>query len=85
MTSYRYFQLNQNTTNQTDRRLIGRHGGNRNCYSAARSKTGLLGAGLTTTITPTLTNDVHYSYLRNFWQWGTDGRPSADCGAGRRG
>ncbi|HWC96879.1 MAG TPA: carboxypeptidase-like regulatory domain-containing protein [Candidatus Sulfopaludibacter sp.] len=30
-------------------------------------------AGLTTTINSTMTNDFRFSYLRNFWQWGTAG------------
>ncbi len=30
-------------------------------------------AGLTTNINPTTTNDFRFSYLRNFWQWGTAG------------
>jgi hypothetical protein len=28
-------------------------------------------AGLTTTISPTVTNDFHYSFLRNWWSWQT--------------
>jgi hypothetical protein len=30
-------------------------------------------AGLTTNITTTTTNDFRFSYLRNFWQWGSSG------------
>ena len=26
-------------------------------------------AGLTTNITSNITNDFHYSFLRNWWQW----------------
>ncbi len=29
--------------------------------------------GLTSTLSPNMTNDLHFSYTRNFWQWFTDG------------
>ena len=45
-------------------------------------KPGYFVAGLTTTITPTLTNDFHYNYLRNYWEWGTDGAPPQIAGLG---
>jgi hypothetical protein len=32
--------------------------------------------GLTSTIKPTLTNDFRFSYLRNYWAWGTAGAPA---------
>jgi hypothetical protein len=32
-------------------------------------------AGLTTNISANVTNDFHYSYLRNFWAWETDNAP----------
>ena len=32
-------------------------------------------AGLTTNISPNVTNDFHYSYLRNFWAWETQNAP----------
>ena len=32
-------------------------------------KPSYLVAGLTTTITSSLTNDFRFSYLRNLWQW----------------
>jgi Carboxypeptidase regulatory-like domain len=32
-------------------------------------------AGLTTNISPNVTNDFHYSYLRNFWAWESDNAP----------
>ena len=44
LTSYRYFKLNQNTTNQTDiGGLLGWCKGNRDRHGAARSETQLLG------------------------------------------
>ena len=39
-------------------------------------------AGLTTNITPNTTNDLHYSYLRNYWQWGSAGDPPQIAGLG---
>src|SRR5713101_8208709 len=39
-------------------------------------------AGLTTTITPNLTNEFHFSYLRNFWQWSTQAGPPQFAGLG---
>ncbi|MBV8206764.1 MAG: carboxypeptidase regulatory-like domain-containing protein, partial [Acidobacteria bacterium] len=39
-------------------------------------------AGLTTNLTPTTTNDFHYSYLRNWWQWGRAGDPAQLAGLG---
>lgn len=30
-------------------------------------------AGLSTNVTPNLTNDFRFNYVRNFWQWGTAG------------
>jgi hypothetical protein len=83
MTSYRYFELNQNTTNQTDiGGLLGGTQGSAIATAPRDQKPGYWVAGLTTTITSSLTNDLHYSYLRNFWQWGTDGAPPQIAGLG---
>ncbi len=83
MTSYRYYKFNQNTTNQTDiGGLLGGTLGQAVATAPRDQKPGYWVAGLTTTITPTLTNDLHYSYLRNFWQWGTDGAPPQFAGLG---
>ena len=38
--------------------------------------------GLTTNISSTLTNDFHYSYLRNYWQWKDNAAPPQVAGAG---
>jgi hypothetical protein len=83
MTSYRYFQLNQNTTSQTDiGGLLGGSLGTQVATAPRDQKPSYFVTGLTTTITPTLTNDFHYNYLRNFWQWGTDGAPPQFAGLG---
>ena len=34
-------------------------------------KPGYFVFGLTTNVTPTITNDIRASYTRNFWQWGS--------------
>jgi len=39
-------------------------------------------AGLTTNISSKVTNDFHYSYLRNFWSWATDNAPPQASGLG---
>jgi hypothetical protein len=83
MTSYRYFTLVQNTTSQTDiGGLLGGSAGTEVAVAPRDQKPSYFVTGLTTTITPTLTNDFHYNYLRNFWQWGTDGAPPQFAGLG---
>lgn len=39
-------------------------------------------AGLTTNITPTVTNTFVFSYTRNFWQWGSVNGPAQIAGLG---
>jgi len=69
--SYRYFGQNDPTTNQVD--IGGLVAGDSLGVPAAQSSFPVQPryyvAGLTTTITPSLNNDFHFSYLRNFWQW----------------
>lgn len=83
LTSYRYYKFNQNTTNQTDiGGLLGGSKGQALATAPRDQKPGYWVAGLTTTITSTLTNDFHYSYLRNYWEWGTNGAPPQLAGLG---
>ena len=42
----------------------------------------LLVFGLTSTVSPTLTNDLRLSYLWNWWQWGTANDPPQIAGLG---
>ena len=42
----------------------------------------LLVFGLTSTLSPTMTNDLRVSYLWNWWQWGTPGIPPQFAGLG---
>ncbi len=76
MTSYRYFDFSQNTTNQTDiGGLLGGTLGQAVATAPRVQKPSYWVAGLTTIINPTTTNDLHFSFLRNYWEWGTKGAP----------
>ena len=77
MSSYRYYHLVRATTNQVD---IGGFfpGDTLGAASAVSNRPQTpwyLVAGLTTNISSNTTNDFHYSFLRNFWQYGTLGAP----------
>jgi hypothetical protein len=73
-TSFRAFKLLNNTTNQVD--IGGILGGTAGQYNATAPRpqlSELLVFGLTSTLTPTVTNDLRVSYLWNWWQWATAG------------
>ena len=75
--SYRYYSFAQETTAQTIMSPTG--------YDAVSSrpfKPSYFVAGLTTTITPNITNDLRVSYLRNWWQWGDIAGPPQLAGLG---
>ncbi len=84
MASYRYYSFSQLTSQQVD--IGGALPGNTLGQAAASAprpqKPSYIVAGLTTTITPHLTNDFHFSYLRNQWQWSTVGAPPQLAGLG---
>jgi hypothetical protein len=84
MASYRYYALSQLTTNQVD--IGGALPGDTLGTPAARAprpqKPDMLVGGLTTNITPTLTNDFHYSYTRIWWQWASSAAPPQLPGLG---
>ncbi len=69
--SYRYFGVDNPTTNQVD--IGGLVSGDKKGVPAVQSNNPLeprfFVGGMTTTITPSLNNDFHFSYQRNFWQW----------------
>jgi hypothetical protein len=71
MSSYRMYKFERIPTVQTD--IGGFFPGDKLgqiAVTASRpQKPWYLVAGLTTNITPNLTNDFHYNYLRNFWSW----------------
>jgi Carboxypeptidase regulatory-like domain len=75
--SWRYYRLLHTTTSQVD--IGGGLPGDKLGVPVAVSNKPLQPwfyvAGLTTNITPNVTNDFHYSYLRNFWSWSDDNAP----------
>jgi hypothetical protein len=82
--SYRYFSLSQLTTNQID--IGGALPGDKLGQPAARAprpqKPDFLVGGLSTTISPTLTNNFTFSYTRIWWQWATSAAPPQLPGLG---
>jgi hypothetical protein len=76
MTSYRYFKFGLNaTSDQVDIGgfFSGDKVGNPVSQSSDPQQAWYWVAGLTTNISPNVTNDFHYSFLRNWWQWGRAG------------
>src|SRR5215472_2942081 len=76
MGSYRYYKLSQADLAQSD--VGGILGGTKGQYTSTRnlpSYPSILVFGLNTTIGNNLTNDFHYSYTYNWWQWGDAGAP----------
>src|SRR5262249_10946466 len=77
MSSYRVYRFVRTPTVQTD--IGGFFSGDKLGTPAATAsrpqKPWYLVAGVTTNITSNLTNDFHFSYLRNFWAWQTNLAP----------
>jgi hypothetical protein len=84
MTSYRYYKLTRATNNQVD--IGGFFKGDKfgvpTAISNRPQQPWYLVTGLTTSITQSLTNDFHFSFLRNFWQWQTSNAPPQIVGLG---
>jgi len=84
MSSYRYYGLTQLTTNQVD--IGGGLPGDKLGVPVARAprpqKPDFIVGGLTTTITPTLSNNFVASYTRIWWQWGSSAAPPQLPGLG---
>jgi hypothetical protein len=80
--SYRFFRLQEPTTDQVDIGgvLPGDKLGVPASASSDPAQPRYLVAGLTGNITPTLTNDFHVSYLRNDWNWIRAGVPTGLLG-----
>ena len=82
--TYHVFRLTKSTTDQTD--IGGFFPGDTlgvpTSTSSRPQKPWLLTAGLTANISSNVTNDFHYSYLRNYWSWNTDGGPAQVSGLG---
>src|SRR5262245_59286028 len=83
MASYRYYDFNQLANTQIDiGGLLGGSLGQAVSKAPRVQKPGYFVVGLTTSISPRLTNDFHYNYLRNYWEWGTAGAPPQLPGLG---
>ncbi len=83
-TSYHFMRLDNLTSNQVD--IGGVLPGDTKGVPAATAPRDQLPAlfvtGLTTTLSPSATNDFRYSFTRNFWQWGSENAPPQVPGLG---
>lgn len=82
--TYRDFSLINQTSNQVDIGgvLPGGTLGNPNPTAPRPQKPSFWSTGLTTSITPTVTNTFVFNYTRTFWQWGSDMGPAQLPGLG---
>ena len=82
--SYRYYDFNQLVNVQTDMGglLPGATFGQYTAYGVRPQKPGYWVTGLTTTISPNMTNDLHFSYLRQYWNWQDQAGPPQFAGLG---
>ncbi len=81
--TYRYTTVTSLTTNQVD--IGGIMGGTLGTPLATAprvQKPSFWVLGLTSAITPTITNDLRWNYSRNFWQWFSLGDPPQFAGLG---
>jgi hypothetical protein len=76
--SYRYYHLINSTDNQVD--IGGFFAGDKLGTPASLAPRPqvpwYLVLGMTTNVTANVTNDFRYSFLRNWWQWGSKGDPA---------
>ncbi len=77
MSSYRYYKLTRATDSQFDI-----SSGTPVSLSNRPQVPWYFVAGMTTNITANFTNDFHYSYLRDFWQWASFQDPPQFSGLG---
>lgn len=84
MSSYRYYSFQQLVSTQVDLGglLPGAAAGQYKSFAPRPVKPSYWVAGLTTSITPNMTSDFRFSYLRNFWQWSTASGPPQLQGLG---
>jgi hypothetical protein len=77
MLSYRYYKFTQLSNVQVDIGgvLPGDTFGQASAKAVRPQQPSYYVAGLTSNISPSTTNDIHFSYLRNFWQWSTAAAP----------
>jgi hypothetical protein len=82
MSSWRYYNVKAVSDDQVD--IGGFFTGDKLGVPASLSSNPIqpwyLVAGLTSNITNNTTNDIHYSFLRNWWQWGRAGAPPQIAG-----
>jgi hypothetical protein len=73
--SYRYYKVVLATTNQVDVGgfFAGDTLGTPAALSVRPQQPWFFVAGLTTNISSNTTNDLHYSFLRNYWSWSNPG------------
>ncbi len=73
--SYRYYKLVRSTTSQVDVGgfFPGDTLGTPSALSVRPQQPWFFVAGLTINVTSNTTNDLHYSYLRNYWSWSNPG------------
>ena len=73
--SYRYYKLVRSTTSQVDVGgfFPGDTLGTPAALSVRPQQPWYFVAGLTINVTSNTTNDLHYSYLRNYWSWSNPG------------
>jgi hypothetical protein len=77
MSSFRYYHLTRATDSQVD--IGGKLAGTLGVPTSLSNRPQVpwyLVLGLTTNISSHVTNDFRYSFLRNFWQWGSAGDPA---------
>lgn len=82
--TYHYYRVTASTTDQVDIGgvMSGDTFGQGTSHSNRPSVASLITAGLTTNVSTNLTNDFHYSYTRNWWQWLTAAAPAQLAGLG---
>jgi hypothetical protein len=83
-TSYRYYKEIRTATNQIDigGAFAGDTAGQPTALSVRPQQPWFYVAGLTTNVTSNTTNDLHYSYLRNYWSWSDPGGIPQETGLG---
>jgi hypothetical protein len=84
MASYRFYDFNSVTSNQVDIGgvLPGDKIGVPTAVAPRPQEPWYLVIGVTTNISSSLTNDFHYSFLRNYWNWKDAFAPPQVAGAG---
>jgi len=83
MSSYRYYTFTPTVPAQVDiGGLLGGTQGTPTATAVRPVKPSFWAAGLTTTITPNITNDFRFGFLRNYWQWFSKAGPPQFAGLG---